>query len=1016
MVKTSRIQVALPFCLLLTLCMPALHLAQSADYEVVHYSTDDGLSDTQVTGMVQDSSGFLWIGTRNWLNRFDGYEFAVYNDLPGSKPRLHGSFILQMKYLPGGKIFLKYEKQDAFADLLDPRTETLEQLWLDESNGFKGTYARCLEMQGIQYFLAADEQFTYVHLLGKDLKFKLLLQVPHQPFRNNELNWTSSLVPLDATGSTWLLQTETHGLRLVSRCGEVLRVFSIKDFDYPEGAENLSATSLEKHSNGRVYYRFRFNFQPDTFVEYLPETQRWQQVQPFPTRSMPGNVEAWFYDPDLANVFYITKQSGFQKITPARRYFQTFCDSDLQAWDFGISVRGMGAAGNGKILCTTENAGWFLLDAKTGASEPFVPKEENENPQFLAAAGRNVYFENDSIFWACNSYGTDVNGVLYHVNINSRALRSFQFDRTIERFCRTSDGKIWLATPGGPNSTGTYFARLDPSDGRFTNVVFDNEPPLLKAKFPAYFLESREKGRLWFSNEGGLYLLDTERMTILKGFFDENSRKELGTVRFPAWFTLSNPNVMVIHETPEGMLWIGTNGGGVNILDPETGEVKILTTDNGLPDNRICGILPDGKDWWFSTWRGLACYDPATGTFRNFFDTDGLAHNEFNRLSFCSDPEGRLWFGGMNGVSAFFPAELKQKKKVTRLLLAEVGFFDKDGKTFLRQRAGFGECPHFTLPANNRSAWFKVNLADFANVEGNTFFYRIDQHGTPPPLRGEGGWKLNGPNRLIRFDYLPSGDYVFRVRGQSGNGATVENELQIRLTVQEFFYKTTWFMALCALALGLLAYTFHRIRLAQMLHLERMRTRISSDLHDEVGGLLSGVALQMELLEYSAADEKQKDFIHRIAATSRNAMSKMRDVIWAIDARKDTLDDLLEKMKEFAQESLSPLDIEYRFEVENLPLKGKIASELRHNLYLIFKEFLTNTTKHAGAGHVHIRLSRHAGVFEMRLQDDGKGFQQPVKTTGQGLANIKMRAKRIGATLEFLYGEGFGISLKRKAF
>jgi signal transduction histidine kinase len=361
----------------------------------------------------------------------------------------------------------------------------------------------------------------------------------------------------------------------------------------------------------------------------------------------------------------------------------------------------------------------------------------------------------------------------------------------------------------------------------------------------------------------------------------------------------------------------------------------------------------------------------------------------------------------MNGFNSFDPQEVLDNTRKVSVLLSEVKYFSKDGKTPLVQNFGFGDLPKIRIPSNNRNCSFTMALSDFSNSNANTFSYKLE------PINSffqteSSEWKSNGRKREIRFEYLPAGKYYLRISGTTAKGVSA-TEFAIELDVKEFFYKTWWFASLFIIGILGLAYSLHRYRLSQALKIERLRTRLSSDLHDDVGSLLSGVAYQMELLEYSA-DDKNKPLVRKIAESSRRAMSRMRDVVWAIDTRNSTFLDLTERMREFAEDQLEPLQIAYRFELEALPQKKELSSEIRHASLLIFKEFLTNTVKHAQASRVDIKLLRRGRNFEMIIQDDGRGMDEHKKTsTGQGLANMKMRAQKIKASLDFLEGPGFGI-------
>jgi len=265
--------------------------------------------------------------------------------------------------------------------------------------------------------------------------------------------------------------------------------------------------------------------------------------------------------------------------------------------------------------------------------------------------------------------------------------------------------------------------------------------------------------------------------------------------------------------------------------------------------------------------------------------------------------------GGMNGFTSFNPGEVLEEKIKTELSLSADSYFEEGGERPIFITKLFGEKVKITIPSHNRNCSFLMNMNDFKNPDNHQYSYQLQPKETFFNTQNS-PWISNGKNRKIQFDYLPAGDYNLNIRGVSSAGI-VTDIYTIELEVKEFFYRTWWFILFCSMGISGLFYAFYKNRLANAIKMERLRTRLSSDLHDDVGSLLSGVAYQMELLEYSVSD-KNKSLVQQIASSSRKAMSQMRDVVWAIDSRSNTFQDLTERMRESAEEILGPLDIQFR--------------------------------------------------------------------------------------------------------
>jgi len=195
--------------------------------------------------------------------------------------------------------------------------------------------------------------------------------------------------------------------------------------------------------------------------------------------------------------------------------------------------------------------------------------------------------------------------------------------------------------------------------------------------------------------------------------------------------------------------------------------------------------------------------------------------------------------------------------------------------------------------------------------------------------------------------------------------------------------------------------------------LNYLRTKISSDLHDDVGTLLSGLAMHAELLALQPT-ELDTDKLARIARMSRSAMLRMRDLVWAIDNRKDKWEHLIDRLYEHASDVLTPLNIDFKLEVEGIDSSLCISPQLRQNLYLIGKEAITNVAKHSNAAIVTIMIRQKNGNYDMKIQDNGHFHAEEKQSiAGLGLSNIKWRAKQLGAKLSFQNRDGFGILLQR---
>ncbi|MBL0024425.1 MAG: hypothetical protein IPO98_05115 [Saprospiraceae bacterium] len=195
--------------------------------------------------------------------------------------------------------------------------------------------------------------------------------------------------------------------------------------------------------------------------------------------------------------------------------------------------------------------------------------------------------------------------------------------------------------------------------------------------------------------------------------------------------------------------------------------------------------------------------------------------------------------------------------------------------------------------------------------------------------------------------------------------------------------------------------------------MEEMRTQIASDLHDEVGSMLSGLAMQSELLLYGE-EIKNATRLENIALISRSVIGKMRDLVWSIDSRRDSFESLTDRMQEQAADMLEPIDIGYSFKFEEILSSKKISVLVRQQLFLIFNEALTNIVRHSNASRVQILIGNFGNEFILSVHDNGTQNGANLKTSGMGKSNMEMRAKKLGASIQFNSDYGYEVRLSMK--
>lgn len=459
-------------------------------------------------------------------------------------------------------------------------------------------------------------------------------------------------------------------------------------------------------------------------------------------------------------------------------------------------------------------------------------------------------------------------------------------------------------------------------------------------------------------------------------------------------------------ETPRGELWLGTYGGGLCRL--ETGpSFRCISEEQGLPQRTVHNVLIDQLGWaWLPSNRGLgrarleelerAFEDPTYSLRADVFGLeDGLPDLELN--GGVPPPgvlleDGRLALPTMRGLALVDPAAAARASAVAPI--AHLESLVVDGREL-------GPGAERRLAAGSDRVTFRYTAIHPRAPSGVRFRYRLDGH--------DGAWLAAGGNRSVSYTGLAPGPYTFRVQASVG-GSPWSREVSTRFELPPFFWQTPWFaVSVLGLVAGVLAFLYW-LRVRRLLELERVRLRIASDLHDELSGELSGIALSSALArrqEYLEEPERRR--LEQIESASRQVIGGLRDLVWAINPEHDSLAATVRRMRSITAQLLEGL--EWSFEESWSSADRAVAMTARRDLYLILKEALTNVVRHAAASRVNVRLLRLDDRLRLEVEDDGAGFDPSAESSGSGLASMLRRSRHAGGALVVESAPGQGTRL-----
>ena len=548
-----------------------------------------------------------------------------------------------------------------------------------------------------------------------------------------------------------------------------------------------------------------------------------------------------------------------------------------------------------------------------------------------------------------------------------------------------SNGDLWFGVFGRD-----VVIRWDRRTGQFHS--FGEADGLSRSGPPVLFEEDRA-GNLWVAfHRGGLARRRQGRFEM----FSADTRVPRGQIG-------------ALHLDARGRLWIGSRDAALAYFTPqelarpssaELPEVELARVDD--PDairpefvlypvallgghgvrtiaTDAAGVMYIGGD------QGVYRFDPATGALRHYTPADGLPGADVE--STLIDAAGRLWFGTWRGIAQLtLPAA--SDKAPPPVLITQLSI---RGEPYPVAELGQPAIENLELAAHQNLIEVGFFALGFDASQPLRYQYRLEGV--------DADWGTPSAERRVTYASLSPGRYQFLVRAIVADRVTTP--AAVSFTILRPFWQQPWFVT-GALAVALLiAAAVHRTRVSRLLVVERMRTRIATDLHDDIGSGLSQIAVLSEVIRQQRPEDPEiARPLERIATTARELVDSMSELVWAINPQRDSLADLSQRMRRVASDLLPGRGIALTFRAPAGVDEIRLAADVRRHLFLIFKEAVNNLARHSGAAHASLDLSVDAGRLILVVSDDGCGFDLDADAHGQGLASMRARAKAAGATLE----------------
>lgn len=554
------------------------------------------------------------------------------------------------------------------------------------------------------------------------------------------------------------------------------------------------------------------------------------------------------------------------------------------------------------------------------------------------------------------------------------------------RLFEDSRGDVWISTIA---SDTNGLSRWDHRSARLIDMAGLPGLPPVKSTLPRAFGEDAA-GNVWVGFDGQLARYRAD------GTF------ELFTSRNG----LPPGNIRDIYRDHAGRLWLASAQSGlVRVDDPgaRLPRFDTYTVTQGLSSNAMEVITEDMSGRiYVGGGRGLDRLDPSTGRVKHFSAADGLPPGLF-RAAF-RDRSGVLWFGMTSGLSRLSPTAATASTPPP-VLISSVRI-----NGIPQPVSALGEREMSLPDLAPRQNQLQIDFVGPGFGHGEVLRYQFKLEGA------DAGWSAPDEQRTVTYASLAAGRYTFIVRAVNADGIVSDHPASFAFTILRPLWLRWWSLTLAALAVGLMIHAVYRYRVARLLEMANMRTRIATDLHDDVGANLTRIALLSEVARQK--DDKDRGGagsedgpLASIARIARESVGSMSDIVWAINPARDSLLDLTRRMRQHADEIFTLRGIDLHFSAPGARDELRLGVDVRRDVLLIFKEAVNNSARHSRCSRVEIDLRVERSGLVLTVGDDGRGFDPSLESEGQGLTSMKRRAQRLTGALEITSRTGGGTTV-----
>lgn len=989
-------------------------------------TVNHGLSQNLVIFIHQDVQGFLWFGTAGGLDRFDGSDIKTYNNIKGLKnqPIYYYSVIENrdtifwfateyglMHYNPITNLGQMYSPNK----IIGLKDEVLDINHLTRLN--YSTLLFGITGFGLFRFNEITKNFSFIYEIKSTLTDNSIddiigiipssagntivitkKQIISYNLSSGEMKKIFTFPPsiivtsvLDKRNSDLILMGTTQGIWEINKNNIANENIVLTRFNLlPSSLKILvttTITALFQDSNGTLWIGTD-NFAAAIYKNNLGIIYR---NIPYDESSISSGSVKCFFEDNSKNLWISLHDNGLCKTDLKKRKFNTIFDhAGYTELFYGKPIQSIKVDKKDKLWVSNRDLNH--IDFSSNNISRYI-LNLNNSPKEMSNNIKKIFSISDSLLCFINK------GNLYLFNTVTAIAKKIKIDNL-------PDGGIYNSylrnrTKTIVCATKDSLFEIDPLKNSFLKSIINfSLKPDNKENLLVNVIKENTDGNLWIGTSNGLVNWDENNVTLK--FISITSNDSI---------TIPNPTILSLAFSKNNTLWIGT-ASGLFKYDIVNHIMRGFYIKDGLPNQKIWSIIVDKKNRvWATSNRGLSCLEEQTdGKFkiRNYSIEDGLPSNEFNMNVVDSDSKGNLFFGNGNGLIYFHPDSIEQNQNTSSIVLTGFSYYGVPTTT----QKEISYITTLDIPYDKKVFSLKYALLDYTNTTRNSFMYKLQGH--------DDNWIDAGTKKEAFFTNLDPGKYELIIKAANNDGIWSEHILKINLNIVPPFWMTSWFRGLIIVLVflviaGIVRYIEYRKIRRQIEELERKnavereRSRISKDMHDEIGASLTKISLLGNIASSNVNNSESEKILNRINDSVNETIEKLDEIVWTVNPSNDNLKNLTAYILEYAEKFFEDSNINCRFIFpDNIP-DINLTAEIRHNIFLASKEALNNILKYSEAKLCIITLIVGNLSFTFSFKDNGKGFDvNSIPQTSNGIKYMKERIESIGGefTLTSKNGEG----------